>query len=105
MPGTAQGGRGAGAERSQGLELAGRPGCCCGRAPERLPAARLGQRGSRRQEPLLGVFPISGSQHGSADLGNAVQKLVEGVRPQQCCGELCCQIGFYYFIFSVKFMG
>lgn len=71
----------------------------------RLPAARLGQWGGHGQEPLLGVFPISGSQHGSADPGNAVQKLVEGVRPQQCCGELCCQIVFYYFIFSVKFMG
>lgn len=74
-------------------------------SPERLPAASLGQRGGRGRGPLLRVFPISGSQHGSADPGNAVQKLVEGVRPQQCCGELCCQIGFYYFIFSVKFMG
>lgn len=35
--------------------------------------------------------------------GNAVQKLVEGVRPQQCCGELRCQIVFYYFIIFFSF--
>lgn len=49
--------------------------------------------------------PLVGSQHGSERWGNAVQKLVEGVRPQQCCGERRCQIVFYYFIFSAKFMG
>lgn len=89
----------------QGAGAGGEAGVLLRQSPKRLPATRLGQRGGHGQEPLLSVFPISGSQHGSADPGNAVQKLVEGVRPQQCCGELCCQIGFYYFIFSVKFMG
>lgn len=74
-------------------------------APRAAPTAGPGHRAGCEQQRLLSVFPISGSQHGSADPGNAVQELVQEVRPQQCCGWLCCQIGLYYFIFSVKFMG
>lgn len=75
--------------------------------PRAAPTARPGHRDGhkKQQQPLLSVFPSSGSQHGSADPGNAVQELVEGVRPQQCCGELCCQIGLYYFIFFTEVYG
>lgn len=54
--------------------------------PRAVPTARAGQRDGHEQQPLLSVFPTRESQHSSADPGNAVQELVEGVRPQQCCG-------------------
>lgn len=65
VPGTARGRRGAGAGAA-GAEVLLTPG-----------AARPGHGASPQPIP---------HQHGSADPGNAVQELVEGVRPQQCCG-------------------